>query len=118
MQRCDFVKALGHMIFGFCLGAIVTAGNPLYTIIVVAASPLPDIDHPYSTYGKYFPAACLMKHRGHCHSIIGSVLIALPFLYLSINVFALVLIACLGHLVADRISSSFTGKWKFQIKVW
>jgi len=111
------MKATGHMVFGFCLGALITA-DPLYTIIITAASPLPDIDHPYSFYGKYNPAACLMKHRGHCHSIIGSIMLALPFIEFSINIFALVFIACIGHLVADRISSSFPGKWPFKIKVW
>jgi len=106
------------MVFGFCLGALVTAGDPLYTVIVTVASPLPDIDHPYSFYGKYNPAACHMKHRGHCHTIIGSILIASPFVVLSLNMFALVAIGCIGHLVADRISSSFPNRWRFKIKLW
>jgi len=106
------------MIFGGLLGAAITNLDPLYTIIVVAASPLPDIDHPYSLYGKYCVFARLMSHRGHCHSIIGSALLALPFLMFDINIFALVFIACIGHLVADRVSSSFPNRWKFRIKVW
>lgn len=106
------------MVFGFLLGVVVTNFDPLYTIVVIAASPIPDLDHPHSFYGKHNPAARLMKHRGHCHTIVGSFLLALPFWVLSINVFALVFTACIGHIVADRISSSFPGKWKFKIKVW
>lgn len=111
------MKATGHMIFGFLLGAIIT-NDPLYTIIVTAASPIPDIDHPYSFYGKYNPFARIMTHRGHCHSIAGAVILALPFLMFNINVFVLVFIACVGHLMADRISSSFPGKWRFKLKLW
>ena len=106
------------MIFGGLLGATITNLDPLYTIIVIAASPLPDLDHPHSLYGKHNPFARCLKHRGHCHSVIGSILLALPFLMFSLNVFVLVIIACIGHLVADRISSSFPGRWKFKIKVW
>lgn len=112
----------GHLVLGGSI-AYYLVDKPLLFAAVLIGSLWPDIDHPKSTVGRYNPFAPFMKHRGHCHSIIGILLLALPFFMITtkevtgIEVYEMVVVGGMSHLVGDKISSALKGK-KFRIKVW
>lgn len=116
-------KKAGHLLIGFlCCFALLAAlpTTPLfYTIFVMIGSLLPDIDHPTSTYGKYNPFTRWMKHRGHCHSIIGCALLSSPFLFFGLPIFLSVFYGAFFHLIGDRIYSMTSKKRRrFRVRLW
>ena len=84
---------------------------------MIIGSILPDIDHPKSLAGKFNPGAYFMKHRGHAHSAIGCMIIALPFAVLSPLAYKFTLAGALCHLAEDSLSSFLKG-YKFIPKIW
>jgi membrane-bound metal-dependent hydrolase YbcI (DUF457 family) len=103
----------GHLIIG-ALISVVASRTYTDALFLLIGSILPDIDHRHSTLGRYNPFRRFMKHRGHAHSLIGGVLLSLPFLWFGERAFYFVLLGCVGHLLADKLHS-----WgKFKIRVW
>lgn len=113
----------GHLVIGSAAGYYV-AKSPILFMAVLIGALLVDIDHPQSTVGRYNPFVGFMKHRGHCHSILGTLLLALPFLLIQTeaikgtDMYAMVTIGELSHLVGDKIYSWLPGKSEFKIKIW
>jgi hypothetical protein len=80
---------------------------------------LPDIDCRYSTIGKYNPFTGLMKHRGHCHTLGGILLLSAPFLVFGMYPAAFILTGAATHLAGDKLQSLLRkNKKQFKIKVW
>lgn len=115
--RLDDFNCAGHLVCG-ALIACFFAHTPLQAVIVIFCSLLPDIDHPRSTLGKYNPATRFMKHRGHCHSLVGAGLLSLPFVVFGPHIYVLAIIGSVGHLLADKLASWLPKHRKFQLKLW
>ena len=107
----------GHTVLGTTAGLLL-ATTPIGFIAVVFGSLLPDIDHPNSTLGRYNPLTAWMKHRGHCHSIVGIALLALPFTYFGTGIYTLAVIGSATHLLGDKFISWLPSKKRFRLKLW
>lgn len=64
------MKALTHFVGGAVAGlAAASLVSPALLVVVVAtatlAAPLPDIDHPGSTYGRWIPLPGVARVHGH-----------------------------------------------------
>lgn len=78
-------------------------------LLLIFGSLLPDIDHPKSKLGRYFPLSRFMKHRAwYTHSFIGAFLIPLPFLLIGKSYYILVALGCLSHVLADTLTPGGT----------
>jgi len=108
---------LGHFIIGSTLGLIV-AQNPLVFFCILFGSLLPDIDLRTSTLGRYNIFSRWMKHRGHCHSLFGILLLAFPFLLFGVVVFEFIALGAVVHILSDKLISWFPRKQRFQLKIW
>lgn len=112
----------GHLIIGL-LGGIALLMfytlTPVSLIFILLGSLIPDIDHKKSTLGRYNPFVRFMKHRGKCHTIIGCMLLATPFILISVTAFLSVFYGAILHIVGDKIYS-WTGKnrRRFYIRIW
>jgi membrane-bound metal-dependent hydrolase YbcI (DUF457 family) len=119
-RRKDVVipNAFGHLMVGTAIGLALT-NHPAEMALVLFGSLLPDIDHPRSTLGQWNPLTRFMKHRGKCHTLVGSVLLSVPFsLFGGWIPFALVLSGAVGHILSDRLVSMLPGRQRFRIKIW
>lgn len=83
---------------------------------IILGSLLPDIDHPKSMLGRFNVFASLMTHRGFCHTLLGCVVLSLPFLYIH-GAAPYVFLGTISHLFGDRLYSA-TGARMFKIKLW
>lgn len=76
------------MYFGVAcwVGTAAIAGYPPHPVNIAAAgfaALLPDIDHPSSKVGRWFPAVGKrLTHRGLTHSLVGLAIFAIPILLL------------------------------------
>lgn len=107
----------GHITLGVTVG-VLAAHSPFELSFVLLGSLLPDIDHPSSTLGRYNPLVSLMVHRGKCHSVIGCLLMSLPFLMLDVRFFVFVFIGTISHLMGDKLMSVLPRHKKFYLKLW
>lgn len=98
--------------------SLMFAHSPGDVAFILFGSLLPDIDHPRSTLGRWNVFTRFMTHRGHCHSLIGCVLLSLPFLLGGWSPFVFVLAGALGHIGTDRVTALMPGKKSFKLKVW
>jgi membrane-bound metal-dependent hydrolase YbcI (DUF457 family) len=85
---------------------------------VLFGSLLPDIDHRNSTLGKCNPFVGFMKHRGHCHSFIGILILSLLALPFGFYPFFMVLLGANLHLLGDKLNSYLPRKKQFILKTW
>lgn len=108
---------LGHFLIGSIVGLSI-AHNPLTLLCVIFGSLLPDIDHRKSVLGKYNLFKYWMKHRGHCHSLVGIFFISLPFLIFGIIPYKFIVIGALVHVLSDKLFSWFPRKQYFELKFW
>lgn len=101
----------GHLLIGFMSGLPFNLGENI--LFVLLGSLLPDIDHPYSMFGRYNLLAKhgLTTHRGRCHTLIGCLLLSIPFAI--IGSFQYVFIGCVSHILADWLHS--WGKFKIRL---
>lgn len=119
------MKGVTHQIFGVTcyLYAPLTTGNALLDVLLVATGALiPDIDHPKSMLGQTIkPISMLIYqfagHRGPFHSLlftagIGYMLMGLNsflvtiFPFLPLNMWALLILGTVTHLVGDMFFGS------------
>jgi membrane-bound metal-dependent hydrolase YbcI (DUF457 family) len=114
-----------HAAFGFVMAILLhVLGIPVGAwgiFFLVFGSLLPDIDHKRSILGRYnlFAHLRLCKHRGKCHTILGSLFLSLPFYVLGgIQGIIFTFVGSVGHLVADKLYSYGHKKKPFTIKVW
>jgi len=107
----------GHLSLGAAIGLVI-APSWLSLSAVVISSLLPDIDHNKSALGRFNPFASCMKHRGHCHSIMGCIVLTLPFLLLGTQVYTFAIIGCIVHVLADKLLSLLPWKSRFSVKIW
>jgi membrane-bound metal-dependent hydrolase YbcI (DUF457 family) len=107
-----------HIILASAVGMAFAVGTgPL--LCLAFGSLLPDIDNRYSLLGRYNPFVGLMRHRGHCHSIIGIMLLSAPFLAFGIYPAAFILTGSATHLIGDKAHSWLhRRKNKFKLKIW
>lgn len=118
------MRAGGHIVVGMLTAAAVNHWTPLEVgmdggFLILIGALLPDIDHPRSTFGRWNPFAKKMKHRGKTHTILGSLLLSLPFYYFGGWFSTLyVFIGCMSHLAADKWTSFFPRKKPFTIRLW
>ena len=108
---------LGHFIIGSTLGLIV-AQNPLVFFCILFGSLLPDIDHPRSVLGRYNIFIRWMKHRGHCHTLLGILLLSFPFLLFGTSIYGFIILGAVAHILSDKLFSWFPKKQRFQLRVW
>ena len=120
--RCVIFNYTGHLVIGSIVAYFI-AHSPVLFMAVLIGSLLPDIDQRNSTLGRYNPFTPFMKHRGHCHSIVGLLIISIPFLLLTTDtikgtdMYYMVVIGGLSHLFGDKLSSAMK-RQKFLIKIW
>jgi membrane-bound metal-dependent hydrolase YbcI (DUF457 family) len=118
------MNANGHAIVGlvFVVSAKVIAPEVVGAqefVFTLFGSLLPDIDHTRSTLGRFNPFARWMKHRGKTHTLIGSILLCMPFLVFGgLLPFGFVLLGCVSHLVGDKLYSWLPRKKPFAIRLW
>lgn len=96
-----------HVVIGLLFAVVLV---PVSGYVWVAfGSLLPDIDHPKATLGRFnlLNRTRLFKHRGKCHTVIGSFCLSLPFYLVSKEVFGYVFAGCILHITADYLRS----KW-------
>jgi inner membrane protein len=101
-----------HLAFGFLIGLFLLqllhpSNQILFLALVMAASILPDIDHPDSTIGRNFKIiGFLFEHRGFFHSVFALLLFTFPVYYfLKSHILGFAVLAGYGaHLLADCIS--------------
>lgn len=86
----------------------------------MAGGLLPDIDHPKSVIGRYNPLnwVKVMKHRGKCHTMVGCLLLSLPFVFFHYYAFIFALYGAVTHIYADKLYSYFPGRAPFYLKIW
>jgi membrane-bound metal-dependent hydrolase YbcI (DUF457 family) len=82
------------------------------------ASLLPDIDTPNSTFGRFNPFAKWMTHRGFTHTLLGAVVLSLPWRFFGGRVFLLVLIGCIGHILGDWLIGFLPKKQRLFLRFW
>lgn len=82
----------------------------------VIGSLLPDIDHSRSILGRFNLFSCIMTHRGFSHTLIGCIVLSLPFLYIH-GAAPYVFLGAISHIFGDRLQSA-TGTRMFKIKIW
>lgn len=111
------MNATGHIITGAIVGASITR-DPIEFIAIIFGSILPDIDIKNSTLGRYNPFVRFMVHRGHVHSLIGSLIISVPFILIGNNVYIYAVIGCLVHITGDKLYSWLPRHSKFKLKIW
>ena len=119
-KKVDDFNARGHLVFGIATGLLII-DTPTELLLVMVGSLLPDIDHQNSTFGKYFflNRTKLFKHRGKCHTILGVLVLSVPFFLISgYTSYLFVLYGAIGHLVADRLYAILPKKRKFTLKLW
>jgi inner membrane protein len=108
-----------HMAFGAACGAayaVITRNSDASVVaagIAAFGALLPDIDHPYSTFGKKvkfisWPIAAVFGHRGITHSLAAIIAMAGGLVYLGIggHVAATLCVGYLSHLAADALTPS------------
>lgn len=78
--------------------------------LLALGSLLPDIDHSRSKIGRLVPPLShLMKHRAwYTHSLAGAFLLPLPFLFFGKAYYLIIAIGCLGHVIADTLTTMGT----------
>jgi len=115
-------RGITHSLLAISLYLIL--GNTLYFNItfiwiiacLVFGSLLPDIDHPYSTLGKYiFPISGAIKHRGFTHSFLAAFILPLPLLYFGTGYYFITIWSYLLHLLVDTLSPMGV-MWLYPIK--
>lgn len=123
-KKVDDFNALGHLAIGTFLG-LFFAHTPLEFAYVLLGSLLIDIDHSRSTMGRWnpftkrwMPRRVRWKHRGHCHTFLGAILLSAPFLVVDLRAFFLVFVGCMGHLLGDKFLSIFPKHDAFKLKFW
>lgn len=109
-------NVLGHLIIVSIVGILV-APSPLYMSAMIIGTLMPDIDHQDSTLGRYNPFVGAMRHRGHCHSLVGAGLICLPFLFWGFQFYKYTVIGAIVHILADVLKSKLTER-PLPLKVW
>ena len=90
--------------------------QPIHIFFTVIGSLLPDIDHPRSIFGRFNLFARFMTHRGFSHTLIGCIVLSLPFLYIH-GAAPYVFLGAISHLFGDRLQSA-RGTRMFKIKIW
>lgn len=90
--------------------------QPMDIFFTVIGSLLPDIDHPRSMLGRFNLFSSLMTHRGFSHTLIGCIVLSLPFLYIR-DAAPYVFLGAISHIFGDRLQSA-TGTRMFKIKIW
>jgi membrane-bound metal-dependent hydrolase YbcI (DUF457 family) len=109
-----FVMAILLHILGFEVGA-------WGIFFLLFGSLLPDIDHKRSILGRYNVLNWfgLFKHRGKCHTLIGSFLLSVPFYVLGgMKGLIFTFVGAVGHLCADKLYSYGKKKKPFAIRIW
>jgi len=91
------------------------ASQPIDIFFIMIGSLLPDIDHPRSIFGRLNIFSGLMTHRGFCHTLVGCVILCLPFVYID-GAVPYVYLGTISHLFGDRLQSA-TGTKMFTIKI-
>ncbi len=89
--------------------------QPNDIFFIVIGSLLPDIDHPKSILGRLNIFSGLMTHRGFFHTLVGCVILSLPFLCIH-GAAQYVYLGTISHLFGDRLQSA-TGTRMFKIKI-
>lgn len=114
-----------HMYIGLGVSAVLSIyGIHLTTVdllLIAFGSLLPDIDSRYSLLGRFNLINRLrwVKHRGKCHTIIGSILLCVPFyLFGGLSPFLFVWTGCMSHLLSDKLYSYGKKKKAFTIRMW
>lgn len=117
--------AMGHIFYAVTLScALSVIGLDLGAIgiaLIIFGSLLPDVDHRSSTLGRFnvINRLRLTKHRGKCHTLIGSILLCVPFYITGGSLtFLWVFLGCVSHLCADKLHSFGKRKKPFAIKLW
>ena len=120
---CRKIQSKGLIVFKWNTHIIITIvlfimfkeyipieGSLIVALLLLAfGSLLPDIDHPKSKLGRYFPLGRFMKHRAwYTHSIIGAFLLPLPFLLIGKSYYIIVALGCLSHVMADTLTPGGT----------
>ena len=108
---------LGHFIIGSGVG-LATARSPFVFLCIVFGSLLPDIDHPRSILGRCNPVVRWMKHRGHCHTILGVLLLTAPLMFFGIVAYEFIIFGAIVHIFSDKLFSWFPGKKYFELRIW
>lgn len=104
-----------HIIIGL-LFSIGFTTQPRDIIFIMIGSLLPDIDHPRSILGRFNIFASFMTHRGFCHTLVGCIMLSLPFIYIY-GAAPYVFLGTISHLFGDRLQSA-NGARMFRIKIW
>ena len=111
------MNGTGHLLTGIVVAVCITH-DPASIASLSIGTLLPDIDVKTSTLGKLNPFARFMTHRGHTHSIVGSLIISTPFLLISPTSYGMAVGGSILHLYGDKIYSWFPHHSKFRIKIW
>jgi len=104
-----------HIIIGLLFSMGFTT-QPMDIFFIMIGSLLPDIDHPRSMLGRLNIFSGLMTHRGFCHTLVGCVILSLPFLCIH-GAAPYVYLGTISHLFGDRLQSA-TGTRMFKIKLF
>lgn len=113
---------IGYFNFSLSNGLMILTG----LILVRVGAILPDIDHPKSTIGRFFPttSAYIKKtfgHRSITHSFIGiiivTVLLYTPLMYLGVSTQYgyWVVLGYISHLISDSLTPTGV-KWFYPSK--
>ncbi|WP_236639417.1 metal-dependent hydrolase [Pelosinus sp. UFO1] len=85
-------------------------------LFIMIGSLLPDIDHRRSMVGRLNIFVKFMSHRGFCHTLVGCIVLSLPFLLIQ-GAAPYVFLGGVSHLFGDRLQSAYSSKM-FRIKGW
>lgn len=115
----------GHLLFTLVFVIVALALGVQFTLytfgLVMFGSLLPDIDHQHSMLGRFnfLARTRLMKHRGKCHTFMGSLMLSAPFFLLGGLVgFLCTFAGCISHLLADKLYSYGKHKQAFTLRLW
>jgi membrane-bound metal-dependent hydrolase YbcI (DUF457 family) len=111
------MNGTGHLLTGIAVAVCITH-DPIYIASLSIGSLLPDIDVKTSTLGRFNPFVGFMVHRGHTHSIIGSLIVSAPFMLISPGAYTMAFTGSMVHLYGDKIYSWLPKHSKFKIKIW
>lgn len=99
--------AFGFLLAIFSLNYIPAESQFIFAFIVLAASALPDVDHPNSKLGsKVKPIAWLFDHRGFFHSLFAIAIFTGVFYLITGSVIYSIafLIGYASHIMLDSLS--------------
>jgi membrane-bound metal-dependent hydrolase YbcI (DUF457 family) len=111
--------------FGFLLAGVLHQMSMSVAVVdfgfLIIGSLLPDVDHRHSILGRFnlINRSKYCKHRGKCHTILGSLALSLPFFIIGgVRGLLMVFLGAFVHLVADKLYSFGKQRQPFAIRIW